>query len=253
MSHLRNIVATVTAMAAAACGCLLSNAAEATTYASRMAVSAPLTFCPGTGGLCQSAEASVSAGSAVNMTCWVNPASDPSHRYFYVQTPNNTEGFVHAGAVVQNTQTRTPACNTLGYYNAAQWALGQDGKIQVPANARNGNPAVYWSGWCWLFAYDAWKLGAGKVARYSGDSAQLTYDAYATAHLMHGVSPNPPRGSLVFFSYGGPKGSGHVGISLGSGWIENTQGNLNQHEEVTHQQISKIGLAEIGFVLPGNI
>ena len=120
----------------------------------------------------------------------------------------------------------------------------------MPANAKNGNAVTYWSGWCWLFAYDAWRLGAGHTPRYSGGTAQATYNLYVEHKLMHGATSSPPRGSLVFFKYGS---AGHVAISLGDGWVETTQGNSGRALPVTRMTITKLGLPQLGFVLPGNI
>ena len=191
------------------------------------------------------------AGAKVNMVCWQNPTSDINHRYFYIQASNGLEGFVHAGAVVQSTQTKTPGCGTVLWINAANWALSQDGQAKVPANAKNGNTVTYWSGWCWLFTFnDAWKLGAGHTPRYSGATAQATYNLYVSHKLMHGATSSPPRGSLVFFKYGT---IGHVAISLGDGRVETTRGNLGQTLTVTHMTIAQQGLAQLGYVLPGNV
>lgn len=221
--------------------------ASATTYASRIAGTAPLTFCPGTTALCEASEGTATKTN-VNMVCWQNPSSDPSHRYFYVQTSAGTEGFVHAGVV--SAQTATPICTNVSWINAANWALGQDGGNKVPANAKNGNTVTYWSGWCWLFAYDAWNLGAGHTPRYSSGTAQDVFNLYAQHNLMHGATSSPPRGSLVFFKYGT---AGHVAISMGDGWIETTRGDIGQTLSVTHMTIATQGLQELGYVLPGNV
>ena len=243
----------VSILAASAAGLLTvvalnSGAASATTYASKINTTSPLTLCPGTAVLCKASEGTVSAGTKVNMVCWQNPSTDPSHRYFYIQTSAGAEGFVHAGVV--SAQTSTPVCTKVSWINAASWALSQDGQAKVPANAKNGNVVTYWSGWCWLFAYDAWKLGAGHTPRYSGATAQATYSLYVSHNLMHGATSSPPRGSLVFFKYGT---SGHVAISLGDGRLETTRGDLGQTLTVTHMTIAQQGLAQLGYVLPGNV
>ena len=220
-----------------------------TAYLSRIASNAALGLCPGTVTPCTSNEGSVAAGAAVHMVCWENPPSDASHRYFYIQASTGPEGFVHAGAVIQSTQTSTPACSTVSWIDAANWALGQDGANTVPADAKNGNVVTYWSGYCWLFVYDSWGLGAGHTPRYSGFTAAATYNLYKNHGLMSSATGSPPRGSMVFFAYGS---AGHVAISLGDGWVETTQGN-GGILPVTHMTLSQLGLTQLGFVLPANV
>jgi hypothetical protein len=233
----------------------VSAVAGAATYVSKIAATSPLTFCPGTAALCKGSEGTIVKGAAVHMICWQNPASDKTHRYFYIQASNGLEGFVHAGAVVQSTQTKTPSCSTVSWINAANWALSQDGQSKVPANAKYGNNVTYWSGWCWLFAFDAWRLGAGHAPR-NGLTAQGTYNLYNALGRMHPPGSSPPRGSLVFFRYVDSHGEslGHVAISLGDGWVEETQGNYDpSHPPVTHKRISSVGHLEIGYVLPEKV
>jgi hypothetical protein len=227
---------------------LNAGAAGATTNPPTVNATSPLTFCPGTTALCKASEGTVAARTTVSMVCWENPPSDPSHRYFYIQASGGREGFVHAGVV--SYQARTPACSTVPWIDAANWALGQDGQSKVPANAKNGNVVVYWSDWCWLFTQDAWRLGAGHTSRYSGATAQDTYVLYARHNLVHALASFPPRGSLVFFSYGT---IGHVAISLGDGWIETTRGTAEQTLTVTHMTMTQQGLAQLGYVAPGNV
>jgi len=216
--------------------------------ASKINTTGALTFCPGRTAPCQSSETTLARGTAVSMVCWENPQSDTSHRYFFVQTTAGIEGFVHAGLV--SSQTTTPACSTISWINAAQWALGQDGAKMVAANAKNGNIASYWSGWCWLFVYDSWRLGAGHTPRYGGLTAQATYNLYTSHGLMHGATSSPPRGSMVFFR---SASAGHVAISLGDGWVETTQGFGGQTLPVTHLRLSQLGLSQLGFVMPANV
>jgi cell wall-associated NlpC family hydrolase len=121
----------------------------------------------------------------------------------------------------------------------------------VPRNAKNNNIVTYWSSWCWLFVYDSWNLGAGQKPHYSGGTAQQTYNLYKSAGRMHAAGASPPRGSMVFFSYGTP---GHVAISLGSGWVETTQGSQeSQKLPVTHKTLSSMGMTQLGYVAPANV
>jgi len=167
-----------------------------------------------------------------------------------MQTDGNLVEYTSAGHPVWATSTvqssPSPAAS-----KAVAWARSQDGQVSVPANAKNGNAgAVYWSGWCWLFSWDAWKLGAGQAPRYSGGSAQIVYNLYKAHGLVSGPSSAPPAGSLVFFRYGT---YGHVAISLGGGSVETTQGVYGNELPVTHMTIARIGLTELGYVAPGNV
>ena len=163
-----------------------------------------------------------------------------------VQTDGNLVEYTSAGHPVWATNTVQSSSSP-----AVAWAMSQDGQVRVPANAKNGNVnATYWSGWCWLFSWDAWKLGAGHAPRYSGGSAQVTYNLYQAHGLMSGPASAPPAGSLVFFRYGT---YGHVAISLGNGSVETTQGNYGQELPVTRMAINRIGLTELGYVAPGNV
>lgn len=215
-------------------------------YESSVPTATAETFCPGTSVLCQAAEGSVQG--AVHMVCWQDATwtDGKSHRWFYIQAPNGSEGFVHAGSVA--SQITTPNCTTISWINAAAWALGQDGQWKVPANAKNGNTVTYWSSWCWLFSYDSWKLGAGHTPVYSAPTAQQVFNLYKSNGRMYAASSLPPRGALVFFSFGNV---GHVAVSLGDGQIETTQGyKESQMLKVTHKTLTQEGLTELGYVPP---
>ena len=226
----------------------------ATTYTSVMQASAGTYWCTSTSAVCEQSFATVSKGTDVHMVCWQDGRTATgvyaSNRWFYVELATGLEGFVHSSDVSTKTQTATPACTTLSWFDAMTWALGQDGQQKVPANAKNYNNVTYWSGWCWLFAYDAWNLGADHTPRYTGGGdAQAAYDFYNNHHLAQSPTSSPPPGSLVFFAYGS---LGHVAISLGDGWIETTQ-DIGTTLPVTHMKISAQGLTQLGYVLPANV
>lgn len=225
----------------------------ATTYASVMQANAGTYWCTSTSAVCEQSFITVSKGTDVHMVCWQDGRTATgvytSNRWFYVELASGVEGFVHSSDVSTKTQTATPACTTLPWFEAMTWALGQDGQQKVPANAKNGNNVTYWSGYCWLFAYDAWQLGAGRTPRYSGATAQAAYGSYNSHELVQSPISSPPPGSLVFFAYGN---LGHVAISLGDGWIETTQ-DIGTTLPVTHMKISTQGLTQLGYVLPGNV
>lgn len=230
-------------------GAAAGPASAATTYSSVINTKAPMTFAPGKGGLANDTEATATKGEHVHMVAWQNPSSDPSHRYFFIAAANGNEGWVHAGVV--SDQTSTPAASTVNWINAANWAMGQDGATKVPTADRNGTDATYWSGWCWLYSFDAWNIGAKHAPKNPDGSLLATYDLYKADGKMSSPTAMPPRGSLVFFSYDGV--AGHVAISLGSGYIETTQGNEGQKLPVVHETIAKQGLVQDGYVSPGNI
>jgi hypothetical protein len=225
----------------------------ATTYSSIMQANAGTYWCTSTSAVCERSFTTVSKGTDVRMVCWQDGRTATgvyaSNRWFYVQMASGLEGFVHSSNISTKTQTATPACTTLLWFKAMTWALGQDGQQKVPANAKNGNVVTYWSGWCWLFAYDAWNLGAGHTPRYSGADAQAAYGSYSSHKLVQPPTSSPPPGSMVFFAY---RKLGHVAISLGDGWIETTQ-DIGTTLPVTHMKISTQGLTQLGYVLPSNV
>lgn len=222
--------------------------ARAASYESNVSASTAETFCPGSTALCRAVAGSVKG--TVHMVCWQDATwtDGKSHRWFYIQAPNGSEGFVQASAV--SKQITTPNCTTVSWVKAAAWALGQDGHTTIPTNAKNGNQATYWSSWCLLFAYDSWKLGAGHTPLYSGFTAQQVWNLYKSHGKTHAASSLPPRGSLVFFSYGS---AGHVAVSLGNGWVETTQGGVESLKQpVTHKTLAQMKLPQIGYV-PANL
>ena len=247
------LLASSTAIAVAAVAASSAAPVSATTYSSVIQAKASTYWCTSSSGVCKYSFSTITKGTHVHMICWQDGRTVTgvykSNRWFYVELSSGFEAFVHSSDVSTKTQTTTPACSTLSWFKAMTWALAQDGQQKVPAKDKNGNKVTYWSGWCWLFSYDAWKLGAGHTPRYSGDNAQLAYDAYHSHKLVNARTASPPPGSIVFFTY---ENLGHVAISLGDGWIETTQ-DIGTTKPVTHMRISTQGLAELGYVLPANV
>ncbi len=204
------------------------------------------TLCPGVTTLCQIVTGSVQG--SVHMICWQDAVgiNGKGNRWFYIQAPDGSEGFVHASAVSQ--QIHTPYCSKISWMNAVAWALGEDGQITIQSDARKGSDATSWSSQSWLFAYDAWKLGAGHTPIYSGATAQQTGEMYRGTGAWRTASSSPPRGSLVFFTDGG---SGRVAVSLGNGWVEIAQSaNETQMLPVFHMTIAQVELTQVGYVPP---
>lgn len=203
-------------------------------------------LCAGGTDLCQTVSASVQGH--VHMVCWQDAISfgGTKNRWFYIQAPDGSEGFVHASAISQ--QIITPYCSKISWMNATAWALNQDGQMAIQPNAKSGNDVTYWSSSSWLFAYDAWKLGGGHTPVHSAATAQQTWEMYKANGAWHAASNMPPRGSLVFFADGS---IGCVGVSLGNGWVEMAQGTDEaQLLPVTHMTIAQVGLTQVGYVPP---
>lgn len=215
-------------------------------FQSYIAATTAATLCAGTADPCQDTLGWISG--AVRMVCYedANWTDGQSHRWFYVQTAHGFEGFVRAGAV--SNQTGTPLCNTISWLNATAWALGQDGKAECSSVASNCN-ATIWSAHPWLFAYDSWSLGTGRQPIFDAPQALLVWTRYHDRSLTRPPSNMPPRGSLVFFSHGT---TGYVAISLGFGWVEGTQGDVESEKKpVTHMKVDEMarnGETMLGYV-----
>jgi transcriptional regulator with XRE-family HTH domain len=219
---------------------------RAASYESNLSNTAAATFCPGTSALCQTTAGFVRG--RVHMVCWQDAilTDGQAGRWFYIQAPNGAEGFVRAGTVAD--QITTPNCATISWIKVAAWALAQDGQTTISRDATNGNSATYWSSWCWLFVYDAWKLGAGFTPVHSASTAQQTWNLYKASGSWYAASSMPPRGSLVFFSSGSV---GRVAVSLGNGWVETSQGGDESEKlPVTHMTLAQVGLPQMGYVPP---
>src|SRR4051812_4141269 len=78
-------IAQLAVLAGVASAALAFASSASAAYESKINTTSALTFCAGTTTLCRSSEGSVAAGTDVHMVCWVNPVSDLSHRYFYIQ------------------------------------------------------------------------------------------------------------------------------------------------------------------------
>jgi transcriptional regulator with XRE-family HTH domain len=207
-------------------------------------------LCPGVTSLCQTVTGSVQG--SVHMVCWQDAVGfgGKQNRWFYIQTPDGSEGFVHAAAV--SKQIITPYCSKISWMNATAWALNQDGQMTIPLAAINSNNAKYSSSSGWLFAYDAWRLGGGHTPAHSAATAQQTWEMYEASGAWHVASNMPPRGSLVFFSY---NTVGRVALALGNGLVEITQDiddttDDTQIRPVTHMTIAQVGLPQLGYVPP---
>jgi hypothetical protein len=121
-----------------------------------------------------------------------------------------------------DTPTTPPPAPSTRAERAAQWAERKIGSTSPASDLeRNGNAGMdRWTGWCLVFASDAFQLGA---AYWSLPNGKAT--AWQMATAVPRTMGVPPRGAMVFYS--GYGNYGHVAISLGSGKIATTQGLVN--------------------------
>ena len=219
-------------------------------YESIVTYASDETLCAGVTPLCQTVTGSVQG--SVHMVCWQDALGfgGKQNRWFYIQAPDGSEGFVHAAAV--SRQIITPYCSKIPWMNATAWALNQDGQTTIPLAATNSNNAKYRASSSWLFAYDAWRLGGGHTPVHSAATAQQTWEMYEASGAWHLTSSMPPRGSLVFFSY---NNVGRVALALGNGLVEIAQDTDDITDDtrlrpVTHMSIAQVGLPQLGYVPP---
>jgi LGFP repeat len=109
-----------------------------------------------------------------------------------------------------------------GPESAAQWAEAQNGQQQTPVEVRSeirsGDAAVYWSGYCYAFAWTAW--GGTDL---KGNPLPKDYAVKVGKSLPLQKAGIPPRGAIVFYDFGDI--AGHAALSVGNGNIATTQGN----------------------------
>jgi len=128
------------------------------------------------------------------------------------------------------------------------YASGADRAILVRFGAdwtgrADDGPVSEWSGDCLRFANLAYYQQGVQPAR--AGTAQLAGDQYARAGRLRGGVPD--AGALVF--YGGARGFGHVGVSLGGGAVASTSGFDGARSAVRTHSYSAIGSYR-GWVLP---
>ncbi len=115
-----------------------------------------------------------------------------------------------------------PECGAPQPANGAdQWARNHVGATTPTAAEQNGNAAYGWSGWCYLFAYDAYYFGMGRRDLPTGRAIDVMNTYAAQGRLSGGT---PPAGALVFWGANPANSAGHAAISIGSGRIIGTRG-----------------------------
>lgn len=179
------------------------------------------------GGVCRTGLARLPApGGNLKPWCWVKDAwwkGATTDKWFYV-SQGQAEGYL-LGSQISNEGAGLPPCSTIPWIQAASWAIKHVGDTRItPGPEQNGNRETYWNGMCWLFAYDAWTLGAKRGSEPSGWTAALAMKTYGDRGWLDRSGRIPPRGSIVFWGSGPISSSGHAAISLGNGWIMTTTG-----------------------------
>ncbi len=107
---------------------------------------------------------------------------------------------------------------------------------QLGVRYTSSTPDGMWSGWCEAFV----EIAFGTRYRYG--SAIANYNAQRAAGRVR-TDTNPPRGVLVFYSWGT---YGHVGISLGGGQVISTQG-YSTPLPVRQHSVTGVGLPYLGW------
>lgn len=199
------------------------------------------------------AQGTIQAGTSVTMHCWIDDSNATgaytSRRWFYV-TANGVRNFVHSSRV--KSQATVPHCNNHRGVAAARWAAMQIGEDRPSAAEKSGNTGMdRWSGWCYVFAWDAHALSHGVQPLRGYGSAKATYSAYksrgrVSTNLNHS-SMN--IGSIVFWNGGT---YGHAAIYVGQGQVVSTQGNGSTLARNARLPMSHFG-TPAGWVAPSNI
>ncbi len=194
------------------------------------------------------------AYTPVTMHCWLDGRKAASSvRWFYVTGPGGiTSGYVHSSKIPTRLQPKVPNCNTIRGIRASHWAATHVGAKTVAAAEKNGNKVTYWSGWCYLFAWDAHALSHGVKPRLAG-TAKLAYNSYKASKRVTGYTKpeSIPIGSLVFWP--NVTGAGHAAIYVGNGAVVSTIGVEGEVRPVSRVSLTKQFGVPAGFVSPGNI
>ena len=198
----------------------------------------------------------VAAGTAVTMHCWIDDSwavgAYGSNRWFYVTTANGIRNFVHSSRVER--QSVVPHCNSHRGVAAARWAAMQfDETVPGPGENAGNSRMDRWSGWCYVFAWDAHALSHGARPLTGYGSAKNTFYAYdRLRRVKRDLNPAAMRiGSIVFWTSGS---FGHAAIYVGQGMVVTTQGFGTEYPPppVTRLPMGRFG-TPAGWVSADNI
>lgn len=236
------------------CGTTTSVQGPTSSHPSLMKTSGKYRFCTNTAlpGCVQ--RSSIAAGTGLKMHCWTDESTVTeayqSNRWFYVTSRDGVRGFVHSSRI--DKQTSVPNCSQHRGIAAARWAAAKVGSTTPTTAEMSGNPTMdRWSGWCYVFAFDAFKFSTGAQPKSGYGSAKNTFYAYqregkVSSNLDHGAIS---IGSIVFWTSGT---HGHAAIYVGQGHVATTRGDGSTKKPIEITPISTFGTAA-GWVAPGNI
>ncbi|TDW98254.1 hypothetical protein [Kribbella sp. VKM Ac-2566] len=228
LTRLRHLVFATTAASVVAAGLLTAVPASAAYYASTITPGMRVRSCVNTASAaCGQVATTTSTG---RMQCWRDGSwadgNYSSNRWFLMELSNGQEGFVHSSFVTN--QVSVPNCDTLVRVRAADWALGQVGRVYAPtADLR---PEFVWA--------------PGPTGEWSGDCAKLPYLAYLHAGMSYPLAnaidqwqafKNAGKARYDRFPrYGDPVFTsiapyGHTGLYVGGQSMVGTQGVDNKY------------------------
>jgi hypothetical protein len=200
------------------------------------------------------ARGTITAGTPLTMHCWIDDSvatgAYQSARWFYVSTSAGVRGFVHSSRV--GRQVSVPHCSQHRGISAARWASMKIGSLRPTTAEKGANPSMdRWSGWCYVFAFDAYKFSTGALPKSGLGSAKNTFYAYRNeGKVRTDVNHNGINiGSMVFWTFGK---DGHAAIYVGQGNVVTTQGYSNDLKPIAVVPMSSFGTPD-GWVAPSNI
>lgn len=236
------------------CGSTSSVPGPSSSYPSLMKTSGKYRFCTNTALAGCVQRSTIAAGTGLKMHCWIDDStvteSYKSNRWFYVTSRDGVRGFVHSSRVEK--QTSVPNCSQHRGIAASRWAAAKVGSTTPTTAEKSGNPTMdRWSGWCYVFAFDAFKFSTGVQPKSGHGSAKNTFYAYqregkVSTNLNHG-SIN--IGSIVFWTSGT---YGHAAIYVGQGQVATTRGDGSTKKAIEITPMSTFGTPS-GWVSPNNV
>jgi cell wall-associated NlpC family hydrolase len=201
---------------------------------------------------CQVLDATVSAAGLGSSPVWN-----------YVTSP--VRGWVSDLAIVETNYARLtpsiPACAnkspdptaqvpvstnaTAAGAAALRWAVAHEGAVVPAESEKAGNPMSSWSGWCYVFAFDAYTIGAGTMMP-RGSAAQVAEVFRSQGRLNSGT--NGPPGALYFWGATANNAAGHVAVAVGNGTAIGTLGWIGERRPIQRYNLN-IAPNYLGYVV----